>query len=163
MTDMPERLAFLLQLLQREDEHLLAVRQRLFGSKAEVTVDWLDKVLDDSIGVDRLESFSAKFSRMQDTMMDKLMPQLLRASGEIPGTAIDNLNRAEQLGLISSSDNWIAMRRLRNLLVHEYVESSGDMAPALNTAYGFSDEMHSSFDRIKSYCVLHWENPPGLS
>lgn len=63
-------------------------------------------MFDDSIGVDRLESFSAKFSRMQDTMMNELMPQLLRASG--PDTAIDKLNRTEQLGLISSSDSWIA-------------------------------------------------------
>ena len=38
------------------------------------------------------------------------------------GTVLDNLNRAEKLGLISSVADWIEARSLRNSLVHEYTE-----------------------------------------
>lgn len=35
---------------------------------------------------------------------------------------IDNLDRAERLDLIKSTDDWLTMRKLRNQMVHEYVE-----------------------------------------
>ncbi|WP_201341316.1 hypothetical protein [Abyssogena phaseoliformis symbiont] len=72
-------------------------------------------------GIDRLESFVSKFSRMQDMFVDKLLPLFLKQSGEIPKTAIDNLYRLEQLNIINNADNWVDMRLLRNKLVHKYV------------------------------------------
>jgi len=44
---------------------------------------------------------------------------LLAALGEKPSSAIDNLDRAERLGLLKSVDEWITMRNLRNQMVHE--------------------------------------------
>ena len=145
------RLAQLLTLVEREDHHLLAVRRRLFGAKQARTidVDWLRETLKTPQGIDRLESFGAKFSRLQDTLMDKLLPQWLRAAGEQPGAVIDNLNRAEQLGLIVRTDDWLAMRRLRNRLVHEYVEDLQVMLEALRRAYEFVDQLHTAYLTIQ--------------
>ena len=66
-------------------------------------------------------------------------------------TAIDNLHRAERLGFIESSDTWIEMRRLRNRLVHEYIDDLADMLPALCKAYGFTDELHRAYHKIQAY------------
>jgi len=55
-------------------------------------------LLADAPGIDRLGSFGAKFARMQDTVVDKLIPALLRAAGESVFAAIDNLGRMERLG-----------------------------------------------------------------
>ena len=49
---------------------------------------------------ERLEAFSARFGRLQDTVMDKVLPRLLLAAGENAGSAIDNLNHADRLGLV---------------------------------------------------------------
>jgi hypothetical protein len=147
-----QRLAQLLTLVEREDHHLLAVRQRLFGARQARTidVDWLRETLKAPEGIDRLESFGAKFSRLQDTLMDKLLPQWLRTAGEQPGAVIDNLNRAEQLGLIARTDDWLAMRRWRNRLVHEYVEDLQVMLEALRRAYEFVDQLHAAYLTIQS-------------
>jgi len=102
-------------------------------------------------GIDQLESFGDKFGRMQDTIMDKLLPQLLKAVGENPGTAIDNLGRAERLNLIGCSDDWISMRGLRNMLVHEYIESPLEMLIALRQARNFTDQLHDTFLAISKY------------
>jgi hypothetical protein len=146
-----QRLAQILTLVEREDHDLLAVRRRLFGAKQARTidVDWLRETLKTPQGIDRLESFGAKFSRLQDTLMDKLLPQWLRAAGEQPGAVIDNLNRAEQLGLIVRTDDWLAMRRLRNRLVHEYVEDLQVMLEALRRAYEFVDQLHTAYLTIQ--------------
>lgn len=73
--------------------------------------------------MDRLKSFSAKFSRMQYTVIDKLLPLLLKTAGETPMTAIDNLNRAERLGFLTDANTWLQMRRRRNRLVNEYFKT----------------------------------------
>ena len=67
-----------------------------------------------------MEAFVSRFGRLQDTLGDKLLPQLLSALGEKISAVIDNFDRAEQLGLIASADEWMTMRSLRNQMVHEY-------------------------------------------
>lgn len=86
---------------------------------------------------ERVEAFVGRFGRLQDTVGDKLLPVLLTALGETPAAAIDNLDRAERLGLIMSADEWMTMRKLRNQMVHEYVEDLTVLASALQTGHDF--------------------------
>lgn len=44
------------------------------------------------------------------------------------------LDRAERLGLVSSADDFIEARKLRNRLVHEDVESRDELAANFNAA-----------------------------
>ncbi len=157
--DEVRRLRQLLALVAREDEHLRAVRGRLFGNSTEEQIDgaWVGKILATPEGIDRVESFGAKFARMQDTVMDKLLPRFLIAVGENPGTAIDNLNRAERLNFVADADAWIAMRRLRNRLVHEYIDDPEQMAPALRRARTFTDELHGAYMALKAYSASRLE------
>lgn len=63
------------------------------------------------------------------------MPVLLAALGETPGAAIDNLDRAERLELIASVDEWMALRKLGNQMVHEYVEDLTLLASVLQAGH----------------------------
>ena len=148
-----ERLRQLLALVAREEFHLLGVRERLFGDlpDAQLTEAWLRQTLATPEGIDRIESFGAKFARMQDTLVDKLLPALLRASAEQPGTALDNLHRAERLGLLQDADAWPAMRLIRNRLVHEYFERPEAMLPALLRARHFVDTLCAAHAAIRGY------------
>ena len=75
--------------------------------------------------------------RLQDTVGDKLLPALLSALAENPGPAIDNYGKAEKFGLTESADDWMEMRRLRNLMVHEYIEDLAVLASALRSGHAF--------------------------
>lgn len=152
-----ERLPQLLELVSREDEHLLAVRKRLLGDDCAVNTDRLQNLLADDIGIDRLESFGAKFGRMQDTVVDKLVPTLLTAAGERVAAAIDNLLRMERLELVESADDWLEMRGLRNRLVHEYIDRPQDLAPALERACRFTDRMHGDFIAMRDFASSHFD------
>ena len=55
--------------------------------------------------------------------------------GERPGAVIDNLDRAEKLGWITSVDEWMAIRQLRNRMIHEYIEDPVVLADALNAGH----------------------------
>lgn len=148
-----QRLGELVRLVDREDEHLLAVRARLLGDDCAVDAARVEHLLGDDLGVDRLESFGAKFARMQDTIVDKLVPALLRAVAERPGAAIDNLERMERLELVGTADEWLQMRGLRNRLVHEYIDRPADLAPALERACRFTDRMHADYLAMRGYIV----------
>lgn len=78
-----------------------------------------------------------RFGRLQDTIGDKLLPALLGALGETPGPAVDNLDRAERWGWIPSADDWLAIRKLRNQMVHEYIEDPEVLADALQRGHEF--------------------------
>jgi hypothetical protein len=98
-----------------------------------------------------VESFGAKFGRMQDTLVDKLLPALLRASAEQPGSALDNLHRAERIGLLQRADEWPAMRLIRNRLAHEYFERPEAMLPALLSARHAVDTLCAAHGAMRSY------------
>jgi len=130
-----ERLAFLARVTEKECVHLLQTDARLFGDL--FTVEDAQKIELDPILAERLDAFVSRFGRLQDTVEDKLLPALLISMAEKPGAAIDNLDRAEKLGFIESADAWMEMRRLRNQMVHEYIEDLAILASALRTGHAF--------------------------
>ena len=84
---------------------------------------------------ERVDSFVARFGRLQDTAADKLLPELLRQLAEPVRSAVENLDRAEKLGLIEAADRWLEARRLRNRMVHEYQSDPAQLALALNEGH----------------------------
>lgn len=129
------RLQFLMRVVRKECQHLATTDQRLFGEP--FTPERASQLETNPDLAERVEAFVGRFGRLQDTLGDKLLPVLLVALGETPAAAIDNLDRAERLGLIVSADEWLTMRKLRNQMVHEYVEDLAVLASALQTGHDF--------------------------
>ena len=129
------RLAFLLETVALEAEHLQATDQRLFAEA--FTAERAATLRADAMLAERLDAFIARFARLQDTAGDKLLPALLARLGEPVASVLDNLDRAARLGLLAqSSETWIAARALRNRMVHEYIRKPELLAEAVNQAHG---------------------------
>jgi hypothetical protein len=129
----PARLLFLAETVGAEAQQLQATDARLFAQP--MTSSRAAELRRDIDLSERADAFVARFGRLQDTVADKLLPALLQWLAEPPGAAIDNLNRAERLGLITSVDRWIEVRRLRNRMIHEYVRDDAELAAALSAAH----------------------------
>lgn len=129
------RLEFLARVTDKECQHLLDTDSRLFGNL--FTIEEAKKIEADPILAERLDAFVSRFGRLQDTVGDKLLPALLTALAEKTGPAIDNLDKAEKFGFIESADGWMEMRRLRNQMVHEYIEDLAVLASALRSGHTF--------------------------
>ena len=95
---------------------------------------WVKSLEDNDERSEMLDAFVSRYSRLQDSLGDKLLRAMLRASLEKTGSQLDNLLLAEKLGWIESTQNWIELRELRNRLVHEYMESADDLLEALHQA-----------------------------
>ena len=129
------RLQILVRVVRKECRHLNTTDQRLFGSL--FTLEQAIRLEEDPDLAERVEAFVGRFGRLQDTVGDKLLPLLLTVLGEKPSATIDNLDRAERLGLIKSADEWMTMRNLRNQMVHEYIEDPVVISSALQTGHAF--------------------------
>ena len=160
MNEALRRLWRLFDLVEKEDIHLRGVTARLFEIRDQaISPKLLETMLSTPEGIDRLESFVGKFSRMQDTVMDKLLPALLTAAGDTTGTALDNLNRAQRLGFVDDPDAWLGMRQLRNRLVHEYVDDLEELAAALSVARTFTATLSAVHEALRRYAERELPRP----
>lgn len=128
-----ERLVFLCRVTQKEIAHLQDTDRRLFADL--FTVEMAQRIETDPILAERLDAFVSRFGRLQDNLGDKFLPLLLQAMAEKPGTAIDNLDRAERLGWIESAETWLEVRKLRTQMVHEYIEDLAILSSALQAGH----------------------------
>ena len=72
---------------------------------------------------DELEAFealSARFARLSDIVIQKVIRYLDALDLEDTGTVRDRINRAEKKELINSSEDFVQIRMLRNEIAHEY-------------------------------------------
>jgi hypothetical protein len=129
------RLQFLSRVVRKECQHLTTTDLRLF--ERPFTVEQASRLDADLDLAERVEAFVGRFGRLQDTAGDKLLPLLLDTLGEKTSAVIDNLDRAERLGLLQSADEWMAIRNLRNQMIHEYVEDPVVLTSALQTGHAF--------------------------
>jgi len=67
------------------------------------------------------DSLTSKFSRTSDIYTQRILKTILLLLRENPKSFIDRANLAEKLEIISSADVLIAVRDLRNEIVHEYI------------------------------------------
>lgn len=140
------RLQFLCRVVQKEARYLHETDTRLFA--APLSAELLETIIRDPLLAERLDAFVSRFGRLQDTLADKFLPALLDALAEPKASAIDNLDRAEKLGWIESTDNWLEMRKLRNQMVHEYIEDLVILSNALKAGHEFVGTLVDSANRF---------------
>ncbi len=129
------RLQFLARVTQKECQYLLETDQRLFAQA--MTPESVVALGKDGLLAERLDAFVGRFGRLQDNLGDKLLPQLLDAMAEPVGAVMENLDRAEKLGWLRSADTWLEIRKLRNQMVHEYIEDPVILSNALMAGHGY--------------------------
>jgi hypothetical protein len=147
-----ERLAFLCRITQKEISHLQDTDRRLFADL--FTVEAAQQIETDPILAERLDAFVSRFGRLQDNLGDKFLPQLLLAMAEKPGAAIDNLDRAERLGWIESAEAWLEIRKLRNQMVHEYIEDLTLLTSALQTGHNHVSTLVAAGQKMMAQASL---------
>jgi hypothetical protein len=145
-----DRLAFLLQTVRLEAEHLNPTDGRLFAPP--FTPARAATLRSDAELSERLDAFVARFARLQDAAGDKLLPALLSRVGEPLGSVLDNLDRAARLGwLVQSSETRLAARTMRNRMVLEHIRNPEALSDAVNAAHAAVPMLIDFVDRCDGY------------
>lgn len=135
-------------IFQEIDKH----KERLEYAKSKIE-KWnlTAELLENPEIVETIDSFIFRFSKMQDSMGEKLFPSILILLGEEVRNKpfIDILNRLERLELISSADEWKKLRELRNILTHTYPWEREDLLKGIKEALKEAEKLVSIYETIK--------------
>ena len=99
---------------------------------------------------DAFETFTSRFARTVDIILQKVLRSIDRVELEDQGTLLDVLNRAHKRGLIDSVDEIRLIRELRNDIVHEY--TSGNLADLFADVMSNVPKLLDVAERIDRYC-----------
>jgi hypothetical protein len=102
-----------------------------------------------------------RFSKLQDTMGDKIFPSILELHGEEvkPLSFIDRLNRLEELELLYK-DDWINLRKDRNEIAHEYSFNQKEVVNSINIIFNRVNDLLKIYDDIFNYCYQKFDFIP---
>ena len=116
-----------------------------------LALDTYKELSDDTVAY--LDQFLFRFSKLQDTLSQKVFPLLLINLGEeikrMP--FIDRLNRLEELEFLKA-DEWLELREIRNLLTHEYPLEEQDIIEDLNEIVNRYVKLEDIFNAIYRFC-----------
>ena len=106
---------------------------------------------DDEVGY--IDQFLFRFSKLQDTMGQKLFKTMLFFLNEdVEGKPfIDILNLMEKINLIDSTYQWKELRADRNELSHNYEDEPEAMSEAINRLYDKRALLINIYQNIKDY------------
>lgn len=121
-----------LHIAQKEAAHLQYTHRTLFAQP--IDADWVSKLSTRDDLAEKLDAFVSRFSRLQDHIGDKLLPRFSVLLGESPKPLLDVLADAERMQWVENAEAFIGARKLRNLLVHEYMSDTQLFADALHSA-----------------------------
>lgn len=127
-----ENVLFALDLAKKEAAHLTYTHRTLFAQR--IDLEWVRNLAQRDELAEKIDAFVSRFSRLQDHIGEKLIPRFVALLGGNPQSLLDNLAYAERAGWLESSESFVSARKLRNLLVHEYMSEAELFLEALQTA-----------------------------
>jgi hypothetical protein len=138
-----------LELAQKETKHLTYTHQTLFNQPIDFT--WVELVAECEDLSEKIDAFVSRFSRLQDHIGEKLIPRFAALLGESPKSLLDVLNYAEKMGWITDTMSFVSARKLRNLLVHEYMSDPELFLQSLQTADNATIMLITIVNNFKKY------------
>jgi hypothetical protein len=99
-----------------------------------------------------------RFSKLQDTMGEKVFPGILSLSKEDVKrkTFIDILNRLEELEVVDKTQ-WLKLREIRNDIAHEYSFNTDEIVESIMAIYDASDELVNIYRVAIFFCKANFD------
>jgi hypothetical protein len=108
-----------LDLAEREAVHLRYTYDTLFSEPIDRA--WVKNLDNREDLAEKIDAFVGRFGRLQDHIGEKLLPAFARLLGGQTRSLLDALAYAERMAWVSNGEEFVGARKLRNLLVHEYM------------------------------------------
>ena len=141
----PARLA--LELAEREAAHLRYTYRTLYAEPIDLA--WVEALAAREDLAEKIDAFVGRFGRLQDHIGEKLLPAFVRLLGEQPKSLLDVMAYSERMGWVVDAEEFIGARKLRNLLVHEYMTESQLFHEALIAAKPATEVLFQVLAAIK--------------
>lgn len=151
LPDYAESAMLALELARKEVAHLQFTHRTLFALHIDGV--WVQQLATQGELAEKVEAFVSRFGRLQDHIGEKLIPRFAALLGESPKTMLDALGFAERMQWIDSAEAFVGARKLRNLLVHEYMSDVQLFLQALLAAKEAAGMLFQTVKAIESQAL----------
>lgn len=100
-----------------------------------------------------LESFSARFARLNDLLVKQAFRTIERIDLDESGTYRDSIILAEKKDLIESAGKFLKAREVRNLISHEYEDE--EINALYKSVFELTPVLLDSVKRVKKYILKY--------
>lgn len=142
-----ENAMLVLELAEKEAAHLAYTHRTLFAQP--IDLQWVQALVEREDLAEKIDAFVSRFGRLQDHIGEKLTPRFAALLGSEPKSLLDNLAYAEKTGWLDSAEAFVSARKLRNLLVHEYMAEAELFLESLQAADEATHMLIDVVTRIK--------------
>lgn len=140
-----------LELAGKKVARLAYTHRTLFAQP--IDLPWVQSLEKREDLAEKIDAFVSRFGQLQDHIGEKLIPRFAALLGSAPKSLLDNLAYAEKAGWIESAEEFVGARKLRNLLVHEYMVEAELFLESLQAADGATQMLINAATRIKQQAV----------
>jgi hypothetical protein len=140
-----------LELARKEAAHLRYTHRTLFAQP--IDADWVKQLNARDDLAEKVDAYVSRFGRLQDHLGEKLIPRFAALLGESPKSMLDVLAFAEKMQWIENAEIFIGARKLRNLLVHEYMSDAELFLQALLAAREAAEMLFDAVTAIEAEAV----------
>lgn len=107
----------------------------------------------DDIFISILDQMLFRFTKLQDTLGEKVFPLILKLANEPVKkmSFIDRLNRLEELEILDKEE-WMSLRANRSEIAHEYSYNEEDIVENIEFIYTKSSDLIDIYNKIHNYC-----------
>ena len=113
-----------------------------------------------------LDQVAYRFSKLQDTMGQKVLPAILDLAQEpiAPDASFaEKLNWLERMGALPSAEEWRKLRVARNAIAHEYPDDPALRASAINCFLNGAMQLNALHEFVGRYLLEHFPSLGGAS
>lgn len=146
--------ASLAEKLYECDQHIQKIQtaKRYLSVVMPLTLQTYQQL--DDVQKSFIDQLIFRFSKLQDSMGEKLFPALLILAEEDvkKKTFIDILNRLEELGLLTKQA-WLRLREVRNEIAHEYTSNQENVVASIVMVYEQVDELVFLYQQVVGFMV----------
>ena len=140
-----------LELARKEAAHLRYTHGTLFAQP--IDLGWVRQLASRDDLAEKIDAFVGRFGRLQDHIGEKLIPRFAALLGEAPKSMLDVLAYAEKMHWLQNAEQFVGARKLRNLLVHEYMADADLVLQALLVARDASEMLFDAVTNIEAEAV----------
>lgn len=138
-----------LELARKEADHLAYTHRTLYAH--EIDLPWVQSLSQRDDLSEKIDAFVSRFGRLQDHIGEKLIPRFAALVGENTKTMLDALAFAEKMGWLEDAEAFFGARKLRNLLVHEYLSDAALFMEALQSADQATEMLLRTVETVARY------------
>mgnify|MGYP006436848765 FL=1 len=141
------------KIINECDKHILRMNSAYKKIVASLPLDAESYTKLNEDEVEHIDQYLFRFAKLQDAIGKRFFKVIFVSLEEdIEDISfIDLLNRLEKLNILDSAEQWLELRKIRNVLSHTYEDEPEEMSIAINDIFNKKEAIEKIYKQLIAY------------